>query len=244
MKNEYRIEGDSAFIIMNTPKHGIVETAVSVEDLPRLIPFHGSLYPIKDKHGQLRVQMYFADSHTYCQLHRFILNAPEGVLVDHVDHEPLNNRRSNLRLANASENTQNIGHVRSHNKLGITGVYYHKRTKKYLAYGYKDGKKYELGYYTTPEEAGEVASNWRAINHPYSSEAREIENPTLPELTHTPGFKNKSTGIKGITFNKRQQRYKLQLVCNGKLHTKGCYKTLEEAIEALPKFKQDIGYSR
>jgi hypothetical protein len=40
-------------------------------------------------------------------MHRFIMNAPPGAQVDHRDNDPLNNQRSNLRLASASENMTN-----------------------------------------------------------------------------------------------------------------------------------------
>jgi hypothetical protein len=41
-------------------------------------------------------------------LHRFILGAPKGIDIDHRDGDGLNNRRSNLRLATASQNHANM----------------------------------------------------------------------------------------------------------------------------------------
>jgi len=37
-------------------------------------------------------------------LHRFIMQAPENMDVDHIDGNPLNNLRSNLRLCTTAEN--------------------------------------------------------------------------------------------------------------------------------------------
>lgn len=41
-------------------------------------------------------------------MHRFIMEAPAGMDVDHVDHDGLNNRRSNLRMATRSQNIANM----------------------------------------------------------------------------------------------------------------------------------------
>jgi hypothetical protein len=38
-------------------------------------------------------------------MHRVILDAPRHLLVDHIDFDTLNNRRANLRLVTAAENT-------------------------------------------------------------------------------------------------------------------------------------------
>lgn len=42
-------------------------------------------------------------------LHRQILNAPQGLDVDHVNRNPLDNRRSNLRICTRSQNSINRG---------------------------------------------------------------------------------------------------------------------------------------
>ena len=40
-------------------------------------------------------------------MHRIILNPPEGMCVDHIDGDGLNNRRSNLRICTQAENVRN-----------------------------------------------------------------------------------------------------------------------------------------
>ena len=53
-------------------------------------------------------------------MHRLILDAPAEMQVDHRDRDPLNNRRSNLRLATASQNQINT--VRKPCAAGYRGV--------------------------------------------------------------------------------------------------------------------------
>ena len=41
------------------------------------------------------------------RIHRFIMNPPDGMEVDHIDGNPLNNCRDNLRICTRTENLQN-----------------------------------------------------------------------------------------------------------------------------------------
>jgi hypothetical protein len=41
------------------------------------------------------------------RLHRLLLNAPPGLVVDHINHDTLDNRRCNLRLTTQSCNLRN-----------------------------------------------------------------------------------------------------------------------------------------
>tara|TARA_R110000868_G_scaffold131137_1_gene341078 strand:+ start:525 stop:1031 length:507 start_codon:yes stop_codon:yes gene_type:complete len=55
------------------------------------------------------------------RLHRVLLNAPFGVIVDHIDHNPSNNMRSNIRLCTQSENLKNRRSFgRSSKYLGVS----------------------------------------------------------------------------------------------------------------------------
>lgn len=57
-------------------------------------------------------------------MHRQILCAPAGMEVDHINHDPLDNRRENLRLATRSQQCQNMrSPKRKGISLGLRGIY-------------------------------------------------------------------------------------------------------------------------
>lgn len=89
-------------------------------------------------------------------LHRHILGICDGdVIIDHIDGNPLNNQRSNLRTCNRKQNSQNSARYSS-NKTGYKGVYFDKQMKKFRARIVIDGKSKHIGLYNTVEEAGKA----------------------------------------------------------------------------------------
>lgn len=50
---------------------------------------------------------YAATGHKPAMMHRLILRVPMEVIVDHIDGNPVNNQKSNLRIATARQNAQN-----------------------------------------------------------------------------------------------------------------------------------------
>jgi hypothetical protein len=93
-------------------------------------------------------------------LHRFLMNPKKGYVVDHVNHDCLDNRKENLRCCSRSQNLWNAG-IRRHNKSGFKGVYFAApRTPnslpKYRSVIYVNKKKISLGSFLTAEEASEA----------------------------------------------------------------------------------------
>lgn len=80
---------------------------------------------------------------------------PKGFLIDHIDGNSLNNRRSNLRLATRQENNRNRKKSKN-NTSGYKGVCFDKYKKKWVATIGVDGKVIWLGRFKTPELAYEA----------------------------------------------------------------------------------------
>lgn len=79
---------------------------------------------------------------------------PDG-LIDHIDGNPLNNRISNLRVVDATENAWNKG-PNPQAKSGFKGVSWHKAAKKWQAQLSSGKTNYHLGYFDDPVEAARV----------------------------------------------------------------------------------------
>lgn len=82
-------------------------------------------------------------------LHRLILDAKQGQQVDHINLNPLDNRKANLRIADCSLNVSNR---KPYNKYGIKGIEQHS-FNKWSAYFRINNKQYHSKCYRTKEEA-------------------------------------------------------------------------------------------
>lgn len=85
-------------------------------------------------------------------LHRLLLNAPKDKLVDHINRNPLDNRRSNLRLCTPSYNNINQK-LKANNKTGFRGVSWHNLGQKYIVSINYNNKKTHLGSFADISEA-------------------------------------------------------------------------------------------
>lgn len=99
----------------------------------------------------------------YIFLHSVLITAPPNFVVDHRDRQPLNNQRSNLRVASKSQNAAN-SKQRVDNKSGYRGVSFYLRDSKWKAQIKVDGKVIFLGYFLEATDAAE-AYNRAALRH-------------------------------------------------------------------------------
>lgn len=124
------------------------------EDADRVLTFKWYAYP-----DSRRQRIWYAQRHLpspqrgkFISMHRFILNAPPGVDVDHVNGDTLDNQRSNLRWANDSQNAANRRYLPT-NTSGFRGVCFNKKAGKWQAGIKHQGKSIYLGIYDDVEAA-------------------------------------------------------------------------------------------
>lgn len=85
-------------------------------------------------------------------LHRFITNPPEGMVVDHINGDGLDNRKENLRICTTSENQRNSHLHRKGHLPGVTSI--KRNGKTYWMAQLWNGEKSEyLGSADTGEGA-------------------------------------------------------------------------------------------
>lgn len=156
--NKVRIADGVAYIELTTQKREFVaDTVIDLKDLERVRALGCRVHPA----WSIKRQEYRAytkvNGSTYA-LHRFIMDAPPDVEVDHISGDTLDNRRSaNLRLVTKSENMQNRKGATKLSGSGKRNVYWHEGRCKYQVKMQIDGKPYHVGYFATLEEADNAA---------------------------------------------------------------------------------------
>lgn len=141
-------------ILINSKVNGVHSVYFDDEDYDKLKSFNwfianvnGHLYSVR-KVGK-RIQ----------KMHRFIIGVQDPkTIIDHIDGNGLNNRKSNLRLVNKSQNAMNS---KRKNKFGYKGISF---DGKYVSRIHVNGKRVTLGWFDTAIEAA-LAYNKAAKEH-------------------------------------------------------------------------------
>ncbi len=93
---------------------------------------------------------------TTVKMHRQIINPPDGRVVDHKNHEGLDNRKANLRPATRAQNCWNSINLPKKDSSRYRGVRRDKDGDKWRAVISVNGKHVHLGYFTDENEAAKA----------------------------------------------------------------------------------------
>ena len=108
---------------------------------------------------------YIVCNNTRQQLHRLVMNAPKGAVVDHVNHDPLDCRKINLRITNHMGNMQNRRGAQANSKSGVRGVHWAKHRNKWRVIVRANGVRHNIGYFDSIDDAEVAAITARSLLH-------------------------------------------------------------------------------
>ncbi len=107
-------------------------------------------------------------------MHRAVMGVEDERVVDHQNHNGLDNRRTNLRIATWTENCWNKRKANFNSSSKYKGVMWDKRRGKWQAQIGHNGKKIFIGYFDDEETAAraydakakELYGKYAALNFP------------------------------------------------------------------------------
>lgn len=159
--NRIREYDDYAILIVEKRDHTIFEIIIDKDDIDKVSQYrwrnNGANY-FKTPKG-----LY---------LHRFLMDCNDTDLrVDHIDGNPLNCSKSNLRICTEQQNRMN-NKRQSNNTSGHSGITYRKDTSKWSASIQVNYRVIRLGCFSTLEEAIEAR---RQAEIEYFGEYRRVD---------------------------------------------------------------------
>lgn len=167
-------------------------------------------------------------------LHRFIMCAKKGQIIDHINGNGLDNRRGNLRFVTSAQNRWNVNEAKIKKPAsGFMGV----RQCGPRTFWATVGKR-SVGYYRTAEDAAKardlealkIRGEFAILN--FKKEELPDKIDKLPPKITGP----RTSSVRGVSYAKnRRARVKWRVVFNKK-HL-GWFLTEEEAIQFAKEYK-------
>lgn len=166
------------YIPLTKGKYAIVDA----EDYPELAQYRWHAHVRKD--GGMCYAVRNSGRKTI-MMHRQIMKPPEGMVVDHINHNGANNRRCNLRVCTQAENTRNKRRFAAGKSRyrGVTPM-----GDKWRAVVSHNGRTHYVGVYDTEIEAAlardrkavELAGEFAVLNFPKSTRAHPGDGGQAP----------------------------------------------------------------
>lgn len=112
MINAYEVRGDHVAIFIDNPDGTSIETLIDLDDLEKVSSYVtrwsarriNLTYPYYVYGSRKTINARGKSEWKPCALHRLIMGFPDGLHVDHIDENTLDNRKKNLQSVTNSEN--------------------------------------------------------------------------------------------------------------------------------------------
>jgi hypothetical protein len=150
--NKFEFTNNYGVCYLNNGEHVLFD----IEDYDLIKNFYWKL----DSRGYVST-FDMKDGKSKCILmHRLIMNVSgnDKIEIDHIKHNKLDNRKSELRIVTKSQNMQNQS-LNSSNTSGVKGVSFYKKTSKWRAYIQLNKKFIHLGLFVNFDDAVKARKN-------------------------------------------------------------------------------------
>jgi len=135
---------------INSPKYGIKTVWIDLEDYDKIKEY--KWYVKKDHYSGC----FYVTSHDLktknkksIRIHRIIMDAKDGQIIDHINLNTRDNRKRNLRVVTAQQNAFNTKGRGKLSKFGLKGISWEKRSSKWRGSFMKNGKiVYSMYFYS------------------------------------------------------------------------------------------------
>lgn len=157
-KNEINIEGDTTIILVSSKIYGNYGILIDTEDYEKVENYRWHI----DKHSNgfyAKTNVLERGVYKRKYMHKIIKECPNNKVIDHINGNTLDNRKSNLKICTPKLNSQNQK-ISNNNTSGYRNIHYNKINKTYDV----QIKHKRLGCYKTIEEAVKIRNQYLVEN--------------------------------------------------------------------------------
>lgn len=169
-------------------------------------------------------------------LHTLLMNTPKGMVVDHIDGNPLNNSRANLRLCTQAENSRNTRKSKN-NRTGIKGVCIDPQSGTYMV---RCGRE-TIGRFRSLRDATSaynIAASRKFGEFAKLNEYEKEDSFLKPDFSVRADNK---TGFRGVCPSKQTGKYRAYFTHKGKTTWLGNnFNSPEEAALAYNTYAKGV----
>lgn len=154
MKNKFSIRGEITAIYVSF-RGGLVECIIDTKSLEVLHEFDGTFRGVWNDTTKGIYVMGYDMSYTpkkNTMIHRYLTGADEANIVDHINHNTLDNRLFNLRVTTQSQNMLNKDPSKPSYKK-ITGITWYENRNRWRVKIKRYGEYHHIGYFKEYEDA-------------------------------------------------------------------------------------------
>jgi len=155
MKNKFKIKDKVTEICVQSPKYGHFTVLIDAEDLNLVSRYNWCVAKVYNN-----IFYCVSSDGKHVKLHRLIMSFPKDKIIDHKNHNCLDNRKENLRVCTKQQNTHNQK-INKNNTSGFKSVYLdinksgNKHWRSYITY---NNKRINLGRFPYTEEGKRQAA--------------------------------------------------------------------------------------